>query len=587
MKQLTLKGRLVLFLSLLIVFSTLISSFFYQRIHKDNAYRQLSQLSMQSLASTAAAIEEKLSYINTFSKIILSNQDVQNLLRNNNAADQVEYMRRTNRFLKELMTNDSKIDTVHILDNQLNEYYNDRVITSSYRHVMSVNYDRHSRWNEDTNTRAGGAIYRLNGDDFYIYNSRKPFVSHMRVINDLELQIKLGVLILNVSPQVFSDAYHGLDISEDTTIVLLDRNYISICGTELQPSELEQLIGTFSGSETGTELVNFRNQTHLVSYLKMPETEWYLLSLTLLESSILQQDGYRLVFTGLLLNGAIIFLGAIIISRSITTPIAYMAHAMSLAEKGQLQIANVHTSVPELEKLRNGYNTMILEIQKLFERVVREERFKRKAELNALQAQVKPHFLYNTFDSISALAIMGKNQRIIEMVRALSSFYRNSLSNSDEMIKVSDEVELIRNYLSIQNIRYENVFEVHFEIEDETEDLLVLKLLLQPLVENALYHGIKPSDRKGRILIKIWKETDNLIMMVEDNGVGMKQEVIDSLLKSDTTHHIKSFGLRGTVERLRIYYNIYNILSINSTPEKGTQIIIKIPLERSDGLYDY
>jgi len=203
----------------------------------------------------------------------------------------------------------------------------------------------------------------------------------------------------------------------------------------------------------------------------------------------------------------------------------------------------------------------------------------RKAELEVLQAQIKPHFLYNTFDAISSLALSGRNGEVYKVMKALGSYYRASLNKGSEVITIGEEIEIVRNYLTIQQVRYGDVFTANYDIHERTTKIKILKLVLQPLVENALYHGIKPKGESGNIHIAAKYYNNFVILTIEDDGVGMEEEQVQRIIHGSCNDKKISFGLWGTIERLRIFYNEEDLFCIESKKNVGTKIIINIPVK--------
>ena len=223
---------------------------------------------------------------------------------------------------------------------------------------------------------------------------------------------------------------------------------------------------------------------------------------------------------------------------------------------------------------------MVSEIQNLLHQTVEEQKIKRKAELNVLQAQIKPHFLYNTIDALGYLALAGRNEELYEALEALGSYYRTSLSKGKDIISIKKEVDIVKSYLTLQKLRYGDVFDVIYDVDEAAYEFETLKLILQPLVENAIYHGIKPKGEKGIIRISIKLEDTNIIMSVEDDGVGMSEEELLNVTRDKIDSNSTSFGLKGTIMRLQFFYGINDLYMIESKKRYGTRVTITIPKER-------
>jgi two-component system sensor histidine kinase YesM len=284
------------------------------------------------------------------------------------------------------------------------------------------------------------------------------------------------------------------------------------------------------------------------------------------------------------------------VAKSIDKSIgALLALSRAIAE-GNLNARADVPHVQELETLTEDLNTMAGKIKTLIEENVREQRNRQKSEMKALQAQITPHFLYNTMDSIVWLAESNRNEQVISITRAFSDFFRISLNRGNEWVRVQDEFKHIESYLTIQKIRYRDILDYSISYEKEMDEQVMLKLLLQPLVENALYHGIK--NKRGRGLIKTggWREGSFLCFSIEDNGIGMTAEqiaLVKAQMKSPgrempadaqtsmallaAAPAAQSFGLYNVGRRLELYYNRTDLLDIQSVYREWTKVTLKIP----------
>jgi two-component system sensor histidine kinase YesM len=237
------------------------------------------------------------------------------------------------------------------------------------------------------------------------------------------------------------------------------------------------------------------------------------------------------------------------------------------------------------------FNIMIGRIRELLNAKVKEQEILKKAELKALQAQINPHFLYNTLDTIVWMAEANSTDKVIEIVRALSSFFRISLSKGKDWISIREEIEHVRSYLAIQRIRYRDILKYKIEVDDDLMDGTILKLTLQPLVENALYHGIKNKRNGGTIVVRAQRVGNDLVRLeVQDDGVGFtphKLAQIRSSLEDDQgeiTLKEGGFGLENVNKRIKLYYGKQYGLYVQSEYLEGTQIVARIPFQGSSEL---
>ena len=204
----------------------------------------------------------------------------------------------------------------------------------------------------------------------------------------------------------------------------------------------------------------------------------------------------------------------------------------------------------------------------------------RKTELKALQAQINPHFLYNTLDSISWMCEQGKNKEAVVMVNALAQLFRISISKGHELIPIRNEVQHAKSYLQIQSVRYKDQFSYRFAVDESCLDYLCNKITLQPIIENAIYHGINGLVEKGRIVIRIASSGDDILATVEDNGVGMEPEQIEAIFKrSDNKAGI---GIKNVNDRLKIWFGDAYGITIESEPDHGTRVIVRMPKKQKE-----
>lgn len=279
---------------------------------------------------------------------------------------------------------------------------------------------------------------------------------------------------------------------------------------------------------------------------------------------------------------------SIIIPKSIVKPIQHLNDVTNQVAKGDLSVRAKVLYGVEVKNLADSLNSMIIRIDHLLTAVKVEEKNLREAELELLQAQINPHFLYNTLDTIMWLAESGNQEEVVRMVASLSDFFRTSLNHGDGMFTLKEEKRHVGSYLQIQQVRYQDILEYDISFPENLNETMIPKITLQPIVENALYHGIKNRRGKGRIIVCATKnETDNdVVISITDNGVGMSGEQLDkvtNLLKGTsggkTSKKRDSYGLYNVNERIKLKFGNQYGLSINSVYGEGTCVQIKIPFQ--------
>jgi two-component system sensor histidine kinase YesM len=278
------------------------------------------------------------------------------------------------------------------------------------------------------------------------------------------------------------------------------------------------------------------------------------------------------------------FLAAWIISESIYVPIKKLHDVTTTITGEDLQALVTTENVDEITELGISFNLMISQIRDLLNAKMLEQENLKKAELRTLQAQINPHFLYNTLDTIVWMAEAQKTDQVIEIVRALSSFFRIALSKGRDWISLRQELEHVQSYLTIQKMRYRDILDYKLDIDESLLDSTILKLTLQPLVENALYHGIKTKRTGGEIIVSARRgEDDRVVLEVRDDGVGFTPYKLSQIreMLSGTAEGISmnggGFGLGNVNKRIKLYYGAQYGLAIESHYRGGTQVTVTIP----------
>lgn len=271
---------------------------------------------------------------------------------------------------------------------------------------------------------------------------------------------------------------------------------------------------------------------------------------------------------------------AVIISTTITKPLKILENTMHRVEEGDFTVKSDIPLGNEIGHLSSTFNVMLTRIKRLMDNAVANEEEKRKSEIRALQAQINPHFLYNTLDAIIWMSAAGKNAEVVEMTSALAELFRTSISKGDSLVTLQNEIENIKSYLTIQKMRYGDKLSYKVQIPDSLFRKLTPKLILQPIVENAVYHGIKLSPTGGTITIGAQQTQKLLVLTVEDDGVGMTEQQIAQLLEPRQNTE-RGIGIMNVNNRLRLSFGAEYGLHYYSGPDRGTRVEIWLPL--SDG----
>lgn len=291
----------------------------------------------------------------------------------------------------------------------------------------------------------------------------------------------------------------------------------------------------------------------------------------------------------LLMIGASIF-GGMVVSDTVTRPLRNLEKIMAQVESGDLSERVNSTYHDEIGRISNSFDAMLDETQRLIDQVVNEQKKLRQSELKVLQAQITPHFLYNSLDSVRWLLRLGKMEQAQQMLEALSTLFMVALSRGKEVITIHDEIRHVHSYLIIESMIYSKKIQYGIEVEPEIEQYKTLKLLLQPLVENAIYHGIKPKDGAGEILVCVVEEGKEITLTVRDTGVGMSEETVrrmqqdlDAFNRPRTGQ--KGYGLFNVNERVKLFYGFDYGVRVRSRLGEWTEVSIRIPKVTGEDFY--
>lgn len=326
---------------------------------------------------------------------------------------------------------------------------------------------------------------------------------------------------------------------------------------------------------------HYEGEKYLVARNTVPEYGWSVIGITNLNKfNINKQELMGItVFVGIIIT---ILTGVVSLAAtaSITKPLLKLKKGAEEIANGNLEVYFNFRTEDEIGKLGDIFNTMTRKIKELLIRVDEEAKKKRVYELSLLQEQIKPHFLYNTLDIIVVLIEMKREWEAARVVKKLANYYKNSLSSSEEIISLETEVQIIEDYLELQNIRYGDMFTYKICVDEEIMSASIPKLTLQPLIENAIYHGLKYRGNKGNIQVEANLVDDKVLIKVMDNGIGIQEDKLKEIRKF-TEKAEKHFGLYSVKHRLRLYYGTKARLQIDSKYEEGTCITIEIPRENS------
>ncbi|AWB47040.1 sensor histidine kinase [Paenibacillus sp. CAA11] len=415
------------------------------------------------------------------------------------------------------------------------------------------------------------------------YRTDSPVLIHTRLIKDYFSLQTIGSIMITVKPDVLEQALWGTSTIADSDILLLSREGTVVfdksgdAAGNIIPAELWQ-----QPNEQGYQIARYRDEESMITVVPSAHEAWTLAAVTPLstlhrESSAIRSIAILLILLTLLMG----FVFERIFVRRVVRTIIISARGMKRVEQGQFtQLKPPTRWNDETKMLVDGFNQMSNQIRDLLHEVEREQKRKKEAEMNALVAQINPHFIYNSLESINSMAVLAGNREISRMVISLGKLLRISISENIEAIALSTELEHVKHYLNIQKTRFRDKFDYEISCPPELRTLMTLKLIVQPLVENALYHGIEPMPESGFIRIEAMEVGRDLVIEVADSGKGFNPEGLERAFHQpvkESKYKNSGVGLRNVYERIRIQYGSpYGIL-VCSAEGFGTVIRIRIP----------
>jgi two-component system sensor histidine kinase YesM len=568
--------RLILAIVFVVIVAFLISVYMITSKERREYERSESESVLKNLSSNIAT---DIDSYRELSRLIMTEDRLVSFLRADVDSVDISMINDARYGIIDILNVTEGVDTVFVIRE-------DMIMLSTNRFTYQYDYDmmRQEEWRKEIYDAKGAIVVSLNSNGVAAKSGDKPMVTLGRAIYDIDSQERTGIMLMNISAVIFDRMLRNL-------------RYNNICimgddGTFLAGNRdmAEYFDSSFVSKKIMHKDIMIEKEQVLLSGCKVDK-----LPIVILRTSSYDNEGIPFTAINVLIFMLAIFIilaafTATFISRNITDPVFKLSAAMEENRtSGELKKIDVKMPGSELEMLEGDYNNMIDHVNELIDRLMEKEKTLQRAEMRVLQEQIKPHFLYNSIETIGFMALDAGADKVHDALETMGSFYRNFLSKGDREIPLSREISIVKDYLSLQKLRYGDIIEDEYEISSEAESFIVPKLILQPLAENSIYHGIRMKGEKGLISFKaeVVKSDDEssfareLHIYVTDTGVGMDREKIKKILSVEKKDRPKeadeSFGLWGTVERIRMYTGMDDCVKIESEPGEYTKIEITIP----------
>lgn len=439
------------------------------------------------------------------------------------------------------------------------------------------------------NINYGDIVLPTHHADYYNINneSDKPLVvSFVKKITIFGENSAVGIIQIDLNYSEIKNIMDNVNIGEDSAIIIMNsKNELIYCSKE---SNLDQYIGKKMENKKLEDLNSiYSSKKGLVVNYQIKNTDWKVSAYISNHNALVQQAELNTLYIFIIIISIVFsFLLSYVLSIGITNPITRLIKTMKKVGQGEFNTTTLKTNNKDLVALSDSFNIMINKIDNLMKNVVDKEKEKVNAQLKALQAQINPHFLYNTLEVVRSIAIDYNADSIAEISKALAKMFRYSINKDKEIVPLEEEIEHIRNYIRIQKYRFPNKFEVIYNIRKDMYNLKIIKFILQPLVENAVYHGIELKMDYGMIIIRGTRTYDTIYLQVIDNGLGMTKEKVDKINREIEINSLESdrneqsdmgIGIINVNARIKLFYGDKYGLNLISEPSKGTTVNIKLP----------
>ena len=557
-------------------------------VTRDSVLNNSTMYTRQLIEQLNQSIDSYINYMEDISRMILANRDVANYL-------EIEY----DNYEEKQLLYTSITDQFHTLLNMRDDICNIAVCSEGGRVVLNDGFDEvnpyadivDAEWYKRAILAKGEVVVSSSHVQNIVKGEYRWVVTVSRAIKNSSGDV-IGALMVDLNYNTINNLCEKINLGNSGYIYILDEfgNVVYHPKQDLIYNGIrEETIVPVIENEDGflTQREEGGEKIYVIS--TSDKTGWKAVGVA--NATELISNRYKMVKIYVLSAAGLCIVAAClsyIIACGITRPIKLLKNAMKRVENGQFdQLEIPINDRTEVGRLGRAYNLMVVKIQNLMEKQIEDEKSKRKSELRALQAQIKPHFLYNTLDSIIWMAEGNKNEEVVIMTSALSKLFRQSISNEAEKVRIRLEIEYIRNYLTIQKMRYKDQLNYLIDVDLSIGDCYIPKLILQPLVENAIYHGIKYKQGLGMIRISGQAFEEKIILKIQDDGIGMSEEelsqIFDEHLMSDRERKGNGFGVKNVRNRLSLYYGSEYGLIYESEKEVGTVVKVIIPIDKGEG----
>jgi len=568
-------------LMLMTIFIMGVTSYY---LSKDAVQENVQAYTTELVKQVNSNIETYVNGMRYISDLAAGNRTLQEYLSSesfHSLEEEKKYQESIRDFLASIMLSRTDLSSVSIYGAA------DRFVTGNRTLELNPYVDIHSLdWYRKAEEAGGRSVISSSHVQPVFGNQYSWVVTLSRSLTD-ENGKPLGVFWADLNFSVMNDMLSNINLGQRGYLFIVDNEgkivyhpQQQLIYSNLKSERIDRVLQVGNGTFVSNEGGDSRMYT-----VQDSGFGWKIVGVSYVSELVGNQTDVRLSFVLLgLICISIAILISIFLSRRVSSPIKQLQAYMKEVEKGNFEIQVPVPRTIEVGRLARAFNMMVGKIKELMTQTVLDQEQKRRSEMNALQAQINPHFLYNTLDSIIWMAESDKSKEVVQMTSALAKLFRSSISKGEELVEIRTEIEHIESYLQIQKMRYRNKLDYQIEVPEEVRSYRTIKVILQPLVENAIYHGIKKKRGPGMIRIASAETEEDILLIVSDNGIGMDEEALGKLLLSAAADREgRGVGVRNVHERLQLYFGAPYGLEYQSRPGEGTSVTIRLPKQEVGG----
>jgi len=572
----SMRFQLMMIVLFLVIIPILVIGSLLSNTQKDIYTEKYSAVALQSIHETGQKIDYMLGDIQDYTTSMLSNAPFLDLLRRGTLSDKV-----MDETLRGFLASKNAIDGISLI-NSTGTYAigtNKATPMISIQLMMKSQSDGKPIWlsTKKQNIKILSGVFS------------RYYFSVVRNIIDFNTLENYGVLVVDVEEVLLEQAYENLITegsnvfiidSEGTIVSHKDKNMIGMSVVNLP--YYQKLIGQTETS--GQILYELDNQEYVAFYNLLSTNGWRIvktISTDVLFSEINELQRYFYLGGGL--YAALIMAFLLSFALQYTEPLLKIIEDIKKVEEGDLSIRTEVETTNEISYLSQGVNTMIDEMEQLIDRLVKEERMKREVELEALHAQINPHFLYNTLNTIKWMAKIQGADSVSNAIVALVKLLRISINISGDFISLNEEIEYIKNYVYIQKLRFNEDFSVSYEVDPKLLNCMIPKLILQPIIENSIIYGMENSEKLEIQVICELESPDSLLIKIVDNGPGIPEEILMTIFKDQRSESkFSKAGLNNVNQRIKLFCGDQYGQEILTKLDFGTTVMVRLPVRRRE-----